>query len=149
MRYPATRYEAGRLKPDFSTHFVRGIEHFNALEFWEAHEAWETLWLAASTEVEQFLQGLIQLAAAYHHVRRGTFRGGVRLFDSSLRRLAAFPDGYCGLDRSDAESAARVHRDWAAAALLRRDESGLRDDEYPKLHRADDSAPAVPPFEDW
>ncbi|HEU4521538.1 MAG TPA: DUF309 domain-containing protein [Thermoanaerobaculia bacterium] len=136
------------MKPDFTTHLDRGVEHFNALEFWEAHEAWEAIWLAAASEIEQYLQGLIQLAAAYHHLRRGTFRGGVRLFDAALRRLSEFPSGYCGLDRSEAEMAARRHREWAAAVLARKSEERLREDDYPKLRRVN-GAPVVPPIEDW
>ena len=34
-------------KPDFKTHFLEGIHDFNSRKFWEAHEAWETLWLSA------------------------------------------------------------------------------------------------------
>lgn len=87
-----------------------GVSLFNAHRFWHAHEAWEQLWLPAVGEEKQFLQGLIQLAAAYHHVQRGTFRGGVRLFDSALRRLAAFPPGHDGIDRAEAVAAAERHR---------------------------------------
>ena len=75
------------MKPDYRIYFLEGVAHFNAHEFWEAHESWETIWLAAESDVEQFLQGMIQLAAAYHHVRRGTLRGAPRLFDAGLRRL--------------------------------------------------------------
>ena len=57
----------------------RGVALFNAHEFWHAHEAWEELWLEESGDEKQFLQGLIQLAAAYHHVKRGTYRGLVNV----------------------------------------------------------------------
>ena len=88
-----------------------GVALFNAQKFWHAHEAWERDWLVATDPHKQFLQGLIQLAAAYHHVQRGTYRGGVRLFDAALRRLAAFPDGYCGVDRAVAVASAGEHRE--------------------------------------
>src|SRR5207248_10572630 len=83
-------------KPDFITHFHEGIAHFNNAEFWEAHESWEALWLVAESDVEQFLQGLIQIAAAYHHVKRGTLRGAPRLFEARLRRLAQYPRYFFG-----------------------------------------------------
>ena len=98
-------------KPDFTHFLLEGVGHFNRREFWEAHESWETIWLAAETDLEQFLQGLIQIAAAYHHVQRGTFRGAIRLFESGLRRLSAFPANYCGIDRSAAEAAAKRDRE--------------------------------------
>ena len=128
-------------KPEFAPAFVRGVEHFNALEFWDAHEAWEELWLVAETDVEQFLQGLIQVAAAYHHVKRGTFRGAVRLFDAGLARLANFPDGFCGLDRKAVESAARAHQ------TLAKEERRLDALDFPKLVLADKAA--IPNGSDW
>src|SRR5207237_1886042 len=110
----ATMQASNTSKPDYRTHFLEGVQHFNNHEFWNAHESWETIWLVAETDVEQFLQGLIQLAAAYHHVKRGTHRGAVRLFDASLRRLAAFPVRWSGIDRGAAEEAARRHREKVA-----------------------------------
>ena len=87
-----------------------GVELFNAQKFWHAHEAWEELWLHASGDEKIFLQGLIQLAAAYHHAQRGTFRGGVRLFDAALSKLERFENGRDGIDRSDAVAAAAEQR---------------------------------------
>lgn len=87
---------------------LEGIDHFNARRFWEAHEAWEDIWRAAAGDERQFLQGLIQLAAAYHHVQRGTLRGAPRLFEAALRRLDALPRCYGGVERQQAvESAAK------------------------------------------
>ncbi len=138
------------MKPDFRTHFLRGIAHFNAREFWDAHEAWEEIWLGAESDVEQYLQGLIQLAAAYHHMKRGTFRGGIRLFESAARRLSQFPDPYCGLDRSAAVAAARLHTVWAAD-LLARGESEKRIDQadYPQLRLTGNYGDVNPPFDAW
>jgi predicted metal-dependent hydrolase len=127
----------------YATKFLEGVEHFNALEFWHAHESWEELWLEAETDVEQFLQGMIQLAAAYHHLKRGTYRGGVRLFDAALRRLEAFPRDFSGIDRTAAEEAARKHR------LLfsgENPEERLHESQYPKLLR---TSSEMPPRDPW
>ncbi len=134
-------------KPDFSTHLLKGIHHFNAREFWEAHEAWETIWLVAESEIEQFLQGLIQIAAAYHHVQRRTYRGAPRLFAAALKRLEPFPLIFCGLDRTEVDSSARRHRAWleSAAGAPKRP---LREDEYPKL-RVPDLAAIAPTSLQW
>ena len=107
---------------------ARGVAQFNAHDFWHAHESWEELWLAAEGERKQFLQGLIQLAAAYHHVRRGSSpRGAVRLFDAALQRLAPFPDGYEKVSRTDACATAAVHRE----RVVNGERIGA--EEYPKL----------------
>ena len=104
-----------------------GIERFNAHEFWHAHESWERIWLSAKEPEKQFLQGLIQLAAAYHHVQRRTYRGGVRLFDAALKKLAEYPQGYFGIDRSAVTSAASSHRECIARG------EAIDATEYPKL----------------
>jgi predicted metal-dependent hydrolase len=134
-------------KPDFVTYFRAGLAHFNAAEFWDAHEAWETIWLEAESEVHLFLQGLIQLAAAYHHVKRGTYSGGLRLFDAALKKLEGFPKRWCGIDRTSVELAARSHRQWVAAILA----SGAVDErldanQFPLI--VSDESP-IPPFEHW
>jgi predicted metal-dependent hydrolase len=132
------------LKPDYRTHFLQGVEHFNRHEFWEAHESWETIWLVAETDVEQFLQGMIQLAAAYHHVKRGTHRGAVRLFEAALRRLSAFPRRWSGIDRGAAEEAARAHREKVALSSEK-----VPADEFPELVLLSTDESPIPPREVW
>ncbi len=106
---------------------VAGVALFNAHQFWHAHEAWEGPWLVATGDEREFLQGLIQVAAAYHHVQRGTFRGGVRLFDAALRRLERFPDGYFDIDRSEVVKRATVHREKIARG------EQIAGDDFPKF----------------
>lgn len=102
-----------------------GVDLFNSRDFYAAHEAWEADWLVTRDE---FLRGLIQLAAAYHHVNRGTAgAGAVRLFDAALRRLSAFPPFHMGVDREAAVTAARSDREKLAR--------GERVDDFPKLGR--------------
>ena len=138
------------VKPPFALHFLEGVERFNAREFWNAHESWETLWLVAETEMDQFLQGLIQLAAAYHHLQRGTFRGAVRLFDASLRRLEKFPPSFCGIDRHHAEEAAHRHRQWTASIIARDAFSErLGAEEYPRLTVLASERAQMPVNECW
>ena len=78
--------------------FQRGIELFNAGKFFEAHEAWEEIWLAASEPEKTFLQGLIQVSAAFHHRSRGNRQGMESLLEAGLAKLVSFPDGYRGID---------------------------------------------------
>lgn len=64
--------------PIESMTFLFGIDLFNAGYYWEAHEAWEQLWVAAGRtgELADFLKGLIKLAAAGVKSREGQ-RSGV------------------------------------------------------------------------
>ena len=115
-------------RPEPAPAIERGVALFNAHEFWHAHEAWEELWLASEGDRRQFLQGLIQLAAAYHHVKRGTSpRGAVRLFDAALKRLEPFPEGYERVLRTKACALASLHRE----RVLNSEE--IEPDQYPKL----------------
>ena len=56
--------------------FQEGARLFNEGKYFEAHEAWELLWrrTPAGSEREVY-QGLIQLAAACHHLVRGEAAG--------------------------------------------------------------------------
>jgi predicted metal-dependent hydrolase len=108
--------------------FEAGVRLFNACEFWHAHEAWEELWLEAEDDdLVLFYQGLIQLAAAYHHMKRGTFSGAVRLFDAATQKLERFPPDFLGVDRGDAVKSAQAHRERALRAEF------LDPSDYPKL----------------
>jgi len=53
--------------------YLYGIDLFNHGYYWEAHEAWESLWHAAgrSGPTADFLKGLIKLAAAGVKLREG------------------------------------------------------------------------------
>ena len=78
--------------------FASGVRLFNARKFFQAHEAWEELWLAETGPERTFLQGLIQLAAAFHHHSRGNLRGARSLLARGIAKLDRFPAGYHGLD---------------------------------------------------
>ena len=77
--------------------FERGVALFNARKFFQAHEVWEELWLAEPEPEKTFLQGLIQLAAAWHHYRRGNSRGAKSLLAAGIAKLERFPSSHRGL----------------------------------------------------
>ena len=115
---------------DTRSWIVAGVDQFNRLEFMEAHDSWEHVWLTKPGAEALFAQGLIQLAAAYLHIKRGTSpQGTLRLFNSALRKLAPFDHGFCGVDRSRVIDAASAHRE----RLARDGRVRLAEDEYPRL----------------
>jgi hypothetical protein len=77
--------------------FQRGIALFNAHKFFEAHEVWEELWLRETGGEKIFLQGLIQLAAAFHHYSCGNWRGAKSLLAAGIVKLGRYPRNYHGL----------------------------------------------------
>lgn len=69
---------------------LAGVELFNRELFFECHEALEAAWLQASGEQKTFLQGLIQVAVALHHLRRNNLVGATRLLTVGMEKLSGF-----------------------------------------------------------
>ncbi len=79
--------------------YLYGVDLFNAGYWWEAHEAWEGLWLAAGRDSlsGQFLQGLIQLAGAQLKRFTGVPRGAQLLTESAEEKLALAKGEFLGI----------------------------------------------------
>lgn len=91
-----------------TTAWADGAALFNAGEYWEAHEAWEPLWLRSAGLERRLLAGVILLAAALHKAHRmENPRGGRRNYDKALAHLGHLPERYEGLEvrRLEAEVA--------------------------------------------
>jgi predicted metal-dependent hydrolase len=71
--------------------FRRGLEQFNHGEFFEAHETWEEIWLTSAEPEKTFLQGIIQVSAAFHHYSRSNHKGACSLMEAGLKKLDKFP----------------------------------------------------------
>jgi predicted metal-dependent hydrolase len=76
--------------------FEQGVRAYQSGAFFEAHEHWEELWRDEKQEDErQFLQGLIQVAAAMHKiVEQGKPAPAARLLERALIRLRRYPSVY-------------------------------------------------------
>jgi len=77
--------------------YFRGISLFNHAQFFEAHEVLEDVWRATAGEEKRFLQGLIQVAVAFHHYSTGNKVGARSLLGRSARNLAAYPENFGGI----------------------------------------------------
>jgi predicted metal-dependent hydrolase len=91
---------------------AEGLRCYRAEEFFEAHEHWESVWLSCVEPEKTFLQALIQVTAAFHHLRRGNRAGAESLLNASLRRLESYPADFAGLP---VESTRRNLRAWRDA----------------------------------
>lgn len=70
--------------------FDRAVLYWNAREPHAAHEDWETLWHEAEGTRRDWLQGLIQVAAALFHLERGYYATGfVKLMRSAAPKRRA------------------------------------------------------------
>ena len=111
--------------------FQRGILHFNAQEFFEAHEVWEEVWLVEAEPEKTFLQGIIQIAAAFHHYLRENPDGAESLLAAGIVKLSRFPAHHRGLAIDDLRSAAKR---WARS-IGKGEKPGRA--QIPRLRRSD------------
>jgi predicted metal-dependent hydrolase len=81
----------------------------------------EGVWLTCAEPEKTFLQALIQITAAFHHLQRKNFAGSASLLRAALRRLDAFPAAFGGIDVEDLRASVRV---WLLA--LDREDPSLR-----------------------
>ncbi len=80
---------------------VHGLALFNAQEFFEAHEALELAWREEAGPVRELYRGILQIAVAYYHIRRGNYRGAVKMFHRARTWLDPFPGRCCGINLED------------------------------------------------
>jgi len=74
-----------------------GLHCYRKQEFFDAHEHWEGVWLRCDEPEKTFLQALIQVTAAFHHLQQGRPAGTGSLLRRALRRLEGFPAEYEGV----------------------------------------------------
>ena len=87
----------------------RGIDLFNAREFYECHEVLEDLWRPAQGEARFFLQSIIHLAVGFYHHQQGNREGTEKQLRKGLRKLAGYLPAYEGIDT------AKLYREGQAA----------------------------------
>jgi predicted metal-dependent hydrolase len=105
---------------------LHGVELFNAGEFWEAHEAWEGVWMPYRREAgADFFKGLIQIAAGCHHHRRRNRNGALIKWRSGVDHLRPWLPEAHGLllqtlvDQIEACREALELADWAELRMPR------------------------------
>lgn len=91
---------------------AEGLHCYRTQQFFEAHEHWEAVWLTLAEPPKSFLQSLVQISAAFHHLRRGNRIGATSLLSRALSRLDRSPSPFCAIDVA---SLRREVRDWIAA----------------------------------
>ena len=78
-----------------------GIRLFNERFFFEAHEVLEDVWRLERGGPRLFLQGLIQICAAYHHLQNENRAGAVTLLQRGADKMRRYPPRYLGIDAAE------------------------------------------------
>ena len=74
--------------------YRHGIRLFNNAQFFAAHEELEDVWRAAPPENKKFLQGVVQIAVAFHHYSTGNRIGMRSVLERAIKNLAEPAGGF-------------------------------------------------------
>jgi hypothetical protein len=77
--------------------YLKGIQHFNSREYYDAHETWEDLWHEEHGEANLFIQGLIQFATALHHFEAHNLKGTKLLYEAGVELLKPYGEEFWDL----------------------------------------------------
>ena len=77
---------------------AKGIAEFNSWRFYDCHETLEDVWREEATGLADFYQGIIKVAAGFHHLIRGNHKGAVNLLSGGLQLLEPFRPTCLGVD---------------------------------------------------
>jgi hypothetical protein len=114
----------------------KGLACYRRGHFFDAHEHWESVWLTLDEPLKSFLQALIQVTAAFHHLDSGNPTGAISLLRRALRRLDLCPSQFGGIA---VEPVCAEAREWLSVI-----ESGSQS--FPAVHPQ--IQPTNPPITD-
>ena len=81
-----------------SATLAEGLDCYRTARFFDAHEHWESVWLTLEEPEKSFLQGLIQITAAFHHLQAENRIGAASLLRRALKRLEVCPAIFGGIE---------------------------------------------------
>ena len=123
---------------------LAGLQQYNEGYFFEAHETWEELWLQSPWPIRRFLQGIIQLAAAFVHLARQEYPGTMNLLSAALEKIEGFAPSELDIDVARLVSDARRAREELQALgperLQEWDQNGI-----PQIHLIERNGAAAAP----
>lgn len=76
----------------------RGIDLFNARQFYEQHEAIEHEWHAERGPIRRLYQGILQIGVGFHHALNGNHKGAVLLLNAGIEKTRDFEPQALGID---------------------------------------------------
>jgi predicted metal-dependent hydrolase len=86
--------------PHNKTAFNRGLDLFNRAHFFDAHEVLEDVWREAPLHSvsRRHLQGMVQLAVAFHHHSKGNYVGARSVLERAIRNISGADSSFPDLD---------------------------------------------------
>jgi len=99
----------------------KGLQKYNAGEYYEAHEYLELAWRDTDSPGRDLYQGILQVGVAYYQIKRENYRGALKMFGRARERLEPLPDVCQGVEvnrvRRDAEKVEQTLREIGPGAM--------------------------------
>ena len=126
-------------------HSQRGLALFNAARFFDAHEALEDAWREVSRQssLRRHLQGLVQLAVAFHHQSTGNCVGALSVLKRGLRNLEGAEESLPELDLVKLRSSLEAWLEYLESSSKAAD-SGDASDASPSVRSLDATRTHIP-----
>lgn len=71
---------------------IKGMQLFQAGEYWLAHEALEEAWKEETDSVKDLYRAVLQAAVIYLHIERGNYIGAVKVYGKVQKWIQPWPD---------------------------------------------------------
>ncbi len=111
--------------------YLYGFDLFNFGYYWEAHEAWEAVWIASGKKgpIAEFLKGLIKMTAAGVKARNGQTVGVQKHSEKAVEHFEKAAEGlnknqFAGFTFQELQAYARSIHDRADSWLAKDGEDG-------------------------
>ena len=124
--------------------FRRGLDLFNRAHFFDAHEVLEDVWRALPRDrpLRRHLQGMVQLAVAFHHASTGNHVGARSVLARAMRNLNGAESSFPELDLDRLRSELALWRQYLDDSEGVGERKGERKSEWRNVPRH--SIPAMP-----
>jgi predicted metal-dependent hydrolase len=76
---------------------IKGMELFNAGEFWLAHEALEEAWNEENGAVRELYRAILQTAVIYLHITRDNYSGAIKVYERVQKWIRPWPETCRGI----------------------------------------------------
>lgn len=77
---------------------IKGMQLFNASEYWLAHEALEEAWKDESGSVRELYRAILQTGVAYLHITRGNYNSAIKMYERVQKWIQPWPDVCRGIE---------------------------------------------------
>jgi hypothetical protein len=77
---------------------IKGMELFNAGEYWLAHEELEEAWKEESDTVRELYRAILQTAVIYLHITRANYKGAIKVNGRVQKWITPWPEVCRGIE---------------------------------------------------